>query len=99
MIKATLIIPTVVWNNDYIASVVARLTKMCGGCTKHSPSYGYWIDSNGNLIHEQITQVFVTCEDSYLCSIKEIAKQVASDLNQDCVYLDWHECNMELITR
>jgi hypothetical protein len=97
MIKATLIIPT--WNQEYITDIIEKLASTFGGVTEHSSSYGHWIDEEGNFLRDQITQVFVVCNDNGLSKLRKIAQQLAKDLDQDCVYLDYHEVSMELITK
>ena len=101
MIKITILIP-MAYNDKTsvslgkIAEYLASITRLAGGFTT-SKSYGAFLLSDGKLQQDDLYEVWVVSEHELLFPMRAIARRIAIDLQQESVYLEWHDVNVEFI--
>jgi len=75
-------------NPDAILEYAEKLSAIAGGCTVTPDNRGLWIDTENNLIGDNITLFTMFCVDESIASIVHIAHEVLGEWNQDCVSLE-----------
>ena len=85
--KIRLIVPNCNRNTSPIVAYGLAIANIAGGFTA-AQATGGWKDDQGNLIVEPVT-VF-DCDDARedIGAWRDLAKTIARDLNQTCVYLE-----------
>jgi hypothetical protein len=65
----------------------AMAIEIAGGATRYD-AHGSWLDDNGALIKEAVAVLDIACEpgSDVENSLRDLAAEVAVDLNQDAVY-------------
>ncbi len=102
MIKITILIPTA-YNDktpvslDKIAEYVDNIGKLAGGCTIDGKVHGYWEADDEIYQDDDLVKVWIVCEHTLLIPMRSIAKMIAADLEQESVYLEWHDVNVEFV--
>ncbi len=102
MIKITILIPTA-YNDKTpvevgkIAQYLADTIKLAGGCTVDGRVNGSFLMDNGTLQQDNLYKIWVVCEHTLLQPIRAITRRIASDLQQESMYLEWHDVNVEFI--
>lgn len=102
MIKCTILIPTA-YNDDRPVSVALlqgyrrKVAVLCGGYTDAGFVTGAWVEKNMPMQVERNIELWVVCEPTLLPQLRVLAGQIARDLEQDSVYLEWHETNIEFV--
>ncbi len=100
MIKITILIP-LAYNDktpvafSKIAKYIFDIEKLADGCTIDSKVKGYFRAGNGTVQEDDSIKVWVVCELAFLQPMRSIAKMIAADLEQESVYLEWHDVNVE----
>lgn len=102
MIKVTILIPTTFNNGKPAPSVVLdafrnNLLEICGGFTYDGIATGSCENDSGGIHIDQCHKLWVVCESTLLPQLRCLARQIARDLNQETVYLEWAETNVEFI--
>jgi len=79
-----------IWESP-IESYGREIAGIAGGFTRY-PAEGGWLDGNGKLIQELVTAFDVYANDifsqQYTNHFRDLAKRIARELNQECVYLE-----------
>ncbi len=104
MIKITILIPTAYNDKTPVAfSKLAKYTydieKLVSGCTIDGKVYGFSETDDGTAQNDDFIKVWVVGSCNELLSpMRAIACWIATDLNRESVYLEWHDVNVEFIT-
>ena len=103
MIKCTILIPTT-YNNgspvshQLLANFRRRLADIFGGYTDAGLVKGAWRSGvNCPMVVERNIELWVICDDRKLVELRQFAALMADNLDQESVYLEWHETNVEFI--
>ena len=103
MIKCTILIPTTFNNGEPVSPALLdiyrrQLADLCGGYTDAGLVTGAWVNgSSYSAYSERNIELWVICELGKLPQLREFASEIACDLKQKCVYLEWYEVNVEFI--
>jgi hypothetical protein len=87
--KIRLIVPNCNRNTSPIVAYGMAIADIAGGFTA-SQATGGWIDGKGKLIVEPVTvfDCFVVPDGVVCGKFYDLAKRIATELHQDCVYLE-----------
>ncbi len=102
MIKITILIPTT-YNDKTpvafrkIAKYIYDIEKLAGGCTVDGKVYGFFETGDETTQDDDLIKVWVVGGYELLDPVRAIAREIAIDLDQESVYLEWHEVNVEFI--
>ncbi len=102
MIKITILIP-VTYNDkipvslEKLGEYVHNIEKIAHGCTVDGKVHGSFIDDNEVYQDDDLIKVWVVCEYTLLQPMRGIARRIAVELQQESVYLEWHEVDVEFI--
>jgi hypothetical protein len=90
-VKIQLIVPNCNRNTSPIVAYGSWIAKIAGGFTA-TQGTGGWIDDTGSLVVEPVTIFDCYCapkrDSRYAADFYDLAKSIAADLHQDCVYLE-----------
>ncbi len=102
MIKITILIPTTY--NDKMpvafrksAGYIYDIEKLADGCTIDGRVNGFFTAADGANRQDDLIKVWIAGEKKLLTPMRCIARRIAADLQQESVYLEWHEVNVEFI--
>ena len=93
----TLIVPNV--NAFYHSQLEKRLCQQFGGFTA-TLGQGGWQTLDGRVICEPVTiyTIAASAHDDHFCNdFRDLAREIARDLEQECVYLSFSTDNAEFI--
>ena len=82
--RANVFIPQCEGAEQVIQNVARQFSEEYGGATVRRDHEGYWIDDDGNLIDDTVDVVFTYGEIDRE-SLRDIAKQVKQQLDEDAV--------------
>jgi hypothetical protein len=102
MIKATMLVPT--HYNDgshvgdgYHVNVGLWFINKFGGVTIQHGLRGKYRMADGTIADDELVAYTVVCEQPGLYDLSKLAASIACGLQQESVYLDYHDCNVEFI--
>jgi len=102
MLKCTILLP--IRYNDgewveegHLASIRDELINLAGGLTYGGIHAGLWKDCAGKCIRDESESYFVCIDADKLNDLRAILQRAAFKLEQDCIYLDYHEVHLDLI--
>jgi len=102
MIKVTILVPTN-YNDGrtvgqyYFDALDLWFASHFEGFAKQNGLFGCYNMSDGNLAKDSLISYSVVCDPSELYNLNRIAAKIATGLGQECIYLEWHDVNMELV--
>jgi len=103
LIKCTLIVP-VTYNDGTPVSTrklkgyCYTVTELSGGCTI-SKTLGLFCMADGEYKSERGVAFSIVCNLDRLQKLRDFAWRIACELNQESVYLDWQDINVEFVTQ
>ncbi|KKL14405.1 hypothetical protein LCGC14_2515970, partial [marine sediment metagenome] len=79
------------------AEYIYDIGELTGGVTIDGRVSGFYEAVDGTRQQDDLIKVWIVGEHTLLQPMRAIAKWIATDLEQESVYLEWHDVNVEFV--